>query len=335
LVQQQIDKTNTPVTAGRTLPTYLSAPSQATLDSSSLTLAQLRAISPFSPAYAAAGFTSNITAFMPVGNSLYHGLATQLTRRFAHGLQFIGAYTWSHNIDDSTASHFTTVLTPRRQQDFGNTRAERASSAIDRRQRLTASWLWETPWFNHSSSWISKNIIGNWRFVGTYTAETGELATAQSIQDSNLNGDSVDRTVINPAGNPLLGSDVTALKNSKGDTVGYLATNPNARYIRAGLGVFPNGGRNTLQTPGINNFDISIGKKFNFAERRWVEIRADAGNAFNHPQFTPGLINSVKLTTYNTGARSYLGPQNSSFQAWNQTFASNARAMQLALKVVF
>ena len=61
-------------------------------------------------------------------------------------------------------------------------------------------------------------------------AETGELATAQSIQDSNLNGDSAgDRTVINPSGDPSLGSNVKALTNSKGDTVGYLALNPNGR----------------------------------------------------------------------------------------------------------
>ena len=336
LVQEIINKTNTPVTPANSLPTFLQAPSQATLDSLGLTLAQLQAINPFTPSYFNAGFTSNITAFMPVGNSTYHGLATQLTRRFSHGLQFIGAYTWSHNIDDSTASHFSTVLTPRRQQDFGNLREDRASSALDRRQRLTVSWLWETPWLNHSSKWVEKNLIGNWRFVGTYTAETGELGTAQSIQDSNLNSDTAgDRVVINPTGDPSQGSNVKALTNSKGDTVAYLALNPNARYIRAGLGVFPNAGRNTLQMPGINNFDLSVGKKFNFAESRWVEIRADASNAFNHPQFTPGLINSVKLTPYNSGDRTYLGPQNSNFQDWAHTFPSNARTLQLALKVVF
>jgi hypothetical protein len=336
LVQQQINKTNTPVTATRNLPTYLSAPSQATLDALPLTLADLQKISPFDPAYKAAGFTSNITAFMPVGNSFYNGLATQLTRRFSHGLQFIGSYTWSHNIDDSTASHFSTVLTPRRQQDFGNTSAERATSALDRRQRLTASWLWETPWLKSSNKWMAKNLIGNWRFVGTYTAETGELATAQSILDSNLNGDSAgDRTIINPAGNPLLGSGVKALTNSQGAVVAYVATNPNARYIRAGAGAYANGGRNTLQTPGINNFDMSLAKRFNISESKVFEIRGDASNVFNHAQFTPGLINSVKLTQYNSGDRTYLGPQNSNFQAWNQTFASNARTMQLVVKFVF
>jgi hypothetical protein len=336
LVQEQINKSNTPVTPSQTLPTYLQAPSQSTLDSLPLTLAALQAINPIPANYLSAGFTSTITAFMPVGNSTYHGLATQLTRRFAHGLQFIGSYTWSHNIDDSTASHFSTVLTPRRQQDFGNLREDRSTSALDRRQRLTASWLWESPWMSHSRNWAAKNLLGNWRFVGTYTAESGELGTAQSIQDSNLNGDSAgDRTVINPAGDPAIGSDVTALTNSRGATVAYLALNPNARYIVAGKGVFPNGGRNTVQMPGINNFDLSIGKRFAIREGKSLEIRGDAANAFNHPQFSPGLVNSVKLTTYNSGDRTYLGPQDSNFQAWNQTFASNSRTMQLAMKIIF
>lgn len=337
LVQDQINKTNTPVTTSRYLPTYLQAPSQAQLDSLPLTLNQLKAISPFNPVMAAAGFNgSNITAFMPIGNSSYNGLAAQLTRRFAHGLQFVGAYTWSHNIDDSTASHFSTVLTPRREMDFGNLRIDRSSSALDRRQRFTFNGVWETPWMKSAHSWFAKNLIGNWRWVATYTAETGELGTAQSALDSNLNGDTAgDRTVFNPAGNSHLGSGVTALNNSAGQTVAYLATNPNAMYIRAGQGALANTGRNTLQMPGINNFDMSLGKRFNITESKAFEIRADASNVFNHAQFTPGLIGSIKLTQYNSGDRTYMEPQLANFQAWNQTFASNARSVQLAARVTF
>ena len=40
-----------------------------------------------------------------------------------------GAYTWSKNIDDSTAALASTVLTPRRPYDFENLRQERANSA--------------------------------------------------------------------------------------------------------------------------------------------------------------------------------------------------------------
>src|SRR5262249_29143425 len=51
---------------------------------------------------------------------------------------------------------------------------------------------------------------------------------------------------------------------------------------------FPNGftvGRNTLHTGGTNNFDASLFKTFAVADRKHLEFRWEAQNAFNHPQF--------------------------------------------------
>jgi hypothetical protein len=152
--------------------------------------------------------------------------------------------------------------------------------------------------------------------------------------DSNQNGDTVDRTIVNPSGISNVGSDVTALKNTAGATVGYLAKNPNARYIRAGVGAYPNAGRNTLQMPGINNFDLSLAKKFNFTETKFFEIRGDAGNLFNHPQYTAGYINSVRLTQQTT-TNIFLVPSAPAFAQWSQNFPSNSRTMQLVAKFVF
>jgi hypothetical protein len=335
LTQNRFNRVSS-VTANRSLVTYLNAPSQAELDALTLTLPQIQKFSNYEPRYAAAGFNgASIVGFMPWGNSIYHGMALQLNRRFARGFQMVGAYTWSHNIDDSTATHFSTLLTPRRPQSFEDLRIERASSALDRRQRFTLSAVWETPWLNHSNSWLAKNVIGNWRLVGTYTAETGELVTAQSGTDSNLNGDAAgDRTVINQFGIDNRGSDVKALRNSAGAIVAYQALDPTARYIKAGQGVYPNGGRNTLQMPGINNFDISIGKKFNFTEAKSIEFRSDFANAFNHPQYTAGYVNSIRLTSQ-TSNRVFLLPSSTQFANWSGNFPSNARSIQLALRFVF
>jgi hypothetical protein len=333
LVQQQINKFPK-VSSTRNLPTYLQAPSQSELDALPLTLADIQSASN-NPLYGPYGFTSNITAFAPIGNSIYHGLALQMNRRFAGGFQMIGAYTWSHNIDDSTATHFSTYLTPRRPQDFQNLRPDRASSALDRRHRFTLSGLWEVPFFKRSDNWFARNLIGNWRYVGTYIYESPEWVEAQSGIDSNLNGDSAgDRTIINPAGDALRGSGVTALTNSNGDTVGYLANDPTARYIKAGSGAFANGGRNTLPTRPINNFDMSLAKRFNITESKAIEFRADASNIFNHAQYVPGLVNSVRLISQNT-TRSFLLPDNAHFQDWSQNFSSNPRSIQLVLKFVF
>lgn len=331
LVQSRLNRLAR-VTADRNLPTYLQAPSQDQLDALPNTLNSLLKLPTNS--FKQYGFNSNVVGFMPIGNSNYHGLALQLNRRFSNGLQAISSYTWSHNIDDSTATHFATILTPRRPQDFQNLRADRASSALDRRHRFTVNWIYEVPWFKNSG-WFAKNIVGNWRWVATYTAESPEYATVQSGTDSNLNGDAwPDRAIINPAGDPNRGSDVTALKNSSGQTVAYLAKDTTARYIKAGRGAYANGGRNTLATRGINNWDLSFGKKFSFTESKSLEFRGDFSNFFNHPQYTTGYINSVRLTTQTT-TRVFLLPDNPQFANWSGNFPSNARSVQLAARFVF
>jgi hypothetical protein len=325
-------------TANQSLPTYLTAPSQAALNASTLTLEQMQTniTAKRNPILGPPGFASTITWWPPVGNSSYHGLASQVTRRFSNGLQFVGAYTWSHNIDDSTATHFSTFLTPRRQQDFQDLRNDRSSSALDRRHRLTLSWVYEPQWMRNASTWAARNLLGNWRFTGAYTYESPEFVTVQSGQDSNLNGDSAgDRVVVNPAGDPNRGSDVTPLRNAAGQTVGYLASDPSAMYIKAGLGVFPNGGRNTLATRPINNFDMSFGKNFAVREGHTISFRADFANIFNHAQYTPGYTNSVRKQDTYTTTRSFLIPGNDDFAKWDEVFNSNARSVQLALRYTF
>jgi hypothetical protein len=335
LTQNRLNRISRVTSTDNGLPTFLQAPSQAQLDALPLTLTQINARPNYAPAWANAGFNAaSVVGFMPWSSSIYNGLALQVTRRFAHGFQMQGAYTWSHNRDNATATHFSTVLSPRRPQDFSNLRNEWSDSPLDRRQRFTMNGLWELPWMAHANSWAAKNILGNWRFVGTYTAEVGELVTPQSGLDSNGNGDTVDRAIVNPAGQENVGSNVTALRNSSGATVAYLAANSNARYIRAGSGAFPSAGRNTLRMPGINNFDMSFGKKFNLTESKYVEFRADATNIFNHAQYTAGYINSVRLTTQ-TNTNIFLVPAAPQFAQWSNNFPSNSRTMQLVLKVVF
>jgi hypothetical protein len=51
---------------------------------------------------------------------------------------------------------------------------------------------------------------------------------------------------------------------------------------------FPNAatvGRNTLRTGGTNNFDVNLTKSIPFGETRRLDLRWEAMNAFNHPQY--------------------------------------------------
>ncbi len=338
LYQNQINR-NSLVTPTASLPTYLSAPTQATLDSLTISTASLAAAKVVSnPAWdpiGAYGFTSPITAYVPRGNSRYNGLALDVKKRYSKNLLFNLGYTYSHNIDDSTAEVASIVASPRRAQDFNNLTAEKADSALDRRHRFTYTALYDTPWFRDSQNRLVKHTLGGWQLSGTYTAETGEWATPQSGFDANQNGDAAtDRAIINPSGVPGTSSGVSALKNTSGATVAYLATNPNAQFILAQVGTYANSGRNILLTPGINNIDFTIAKNFVMRERWKLQLRADMFNAFNHPQYTLGRINNVRLRS-TFGSTNMFTPGNALFGQWDQAFSSNPRIVQITAKLSF
>ena len=341
-VQEQLNRT-TNVTAANSLPTFLTAPTAAQLASLNVNLGQLRAVSnnPWAPY----GFDQIITTYAPFGDSSYHGLAVQLTRRFTRNLSFAGAYTWSHNIDNATAVVNSTAITPRRGQDFYNLAADRSSSLLDRRQRFTLTAIYDATWFK-GGNWFLKNIAGNWTLSGTYTYESPEMATIQSGFDSNLNGDTAgDRTVINPAGQANLGSGVYGIDKS-GNHIGnggattagivaYVATNPNARYIAAGLGAYANGGRNTFPMSPIDNIDAAITKRLNITERARLQFSGQFYNLLNHSQFIPGFVSDLTPQSYTGAGRNFLVPGNAAFGQYRDFFPSNSRLVQLVAKFTF
>jgi hypothetical protein len=339
LFQNQLNR-NSIVTASHNLPLYFSQPSQATLDALPLTLAQLTTErdSSIGNPFLSAGFPLPITAYAGLGNSKYHGLAIDVNKRFSNHVLFKAGYTWSHLLDDSTAEVNSTTLSPRRPEDFNNIRKEWANSALDRRQRATFAWDYQTPWFENDSNMFLRKIAGNWTFSGAWIFESPEYATPQSGMDANLNGDAAtDRAVINLTGDPTLSSDVQTLTSVRGgttQTVGYLVSNSNAYYICARPGMYTTSGRNILKMRPVQNFDISVGKVIPIKERRSAEFRVDMYNAFNHPQYIPGRINRVSNSSH-AGETNYLTPGNSVFGLWDQVYSSNPRQLQLTAKFIF
>ena len=330
------------------LPTFFSAPTQAQLNALPLSLDDINARSSYVPTFANVGFNdASVVAFLSNGNSTYHGGSAQVTKRLTRGFQMTGAYTFSHLIDDTTAEVFSTVLSPRRVEDFQNIRRERANSALDHRHRFVASWIYEVPFFSKTTG-FTHTLLSGFQLAGTYTYETGERITVRSGNDANLNGDNAgDRAIFNPSGTEGIGSSVSPLcrisactfdedGNVIGTVVGYLADNPNARYIQTGAGAQSNIGRNTFLLPAINNVDFSVSKNFRFGESKAIQIRADFFNVFNHPQYVPGSVNSVDpvgttgLTTLNQVA-----PLTPDFLNPSQVLSSNPRVIQLAARFNF
>lgn len=321
------------------------------------TLANIEALSNILPQYASQHFTSKITSYQPYSGSNYNGLQANLTRRFQHGFLLNASYTWSKTMDDATAEVFSTVLTPRRPQNSQDLSADYSRSALDRTHRLTVAAVYDLPYFKHSN-WFEKNLIGNWEISPIYTYESPEYATALSGVNSNMNGDSggIDRPIVNPNGKKGIGSaaipvystnptlvascqtdppTVPAPTQCDGNLVGYVAANPSAYYVQAGVGTLPNVTRNTLPIRPIDDIDVSAAKRVNFTEKVAVEFQVQAFNVLNHPQYTAGKISTIDQTSTQGLSTQFQSVSNPAYNHPELLFTPNARNLQLAAKFTF
>src|SRR5262249_60504257 len=79
--------------------------------------------------------------FESAGNSIYHGVAVSVNRRFNRYYQVIGSYAYSKTIGDSDDVNIG--LGP---QDPTNVRADRALSSFDLRHRVSLAAIFESPY---------------------------------------------------------------------------------------------------------------------------------------------------------------------------------------------
>jgi len=310
--------------------------------------------------FAPFGFLGNITGDPPLGSSLYHALSARVTQRAFHGMTVDTSYTWAHAIDNSTNEFNTSALNPRRAQDTNNLRADRSDSDLDVRHKFAITALYDVPNIIHSKTGFLAALLNGYAFNNTFLAQTGQPVTIQSGLDSNANGDTAgDRAILNPSGTEGIGSDVNIVcrNNGSGATflsaatltaggtcgagasgVGYLAANPNARYIVAGQGAFASVGRNSFRSPGFGVWNMSLAKRVNVGESRFFEFRSEFYNVLNHRNFTIGngnISSTVSIpvaqgngqyTKVGTAQDGFLNPQ---------VFSGGSRTTQLVLKFVF
>jgi hypothetical protein len=304
------------------------------------------------------GFLGSLTTFPPIGSGIYHAGSVDFIRRFARGIYLRANYTFSKNIDNATNELFSSRVNPRRAQDGFDFAAERGLSALDIRHKFALSFLYEIPNVQTDHAFV-KALAHGWEWGGTYLAESGQPVTPLSGVDSNANGDSAgDRTIINPAGVGLTGSTVNFLCNAgaggatsivtdaatcgSGDDsniVGYVAADPTARFIQAGVGAKANAGRDTVPTPGLNIWNMSLLKDTKLSERFSLQFRAETYNTFNHRNFSIGLPTNNGTIDQNTNANplssGYIFVTSGNLFLNNHQFNGGSRTMQLGLRLIW
>lgn len=257
------------------------------------------------------GFSGVLTMFDPAGHSWYHGASVIAQRRLSRGLTLDTSYTWSKTMDLIENDLFTSFLNPRRPKDMYNLFSNKALSGLHHAHKFVASWVYNLPAYGGTGA-VSK-LLNGWQLNGTYMAESGQPITVLAQRDVNGDGDTAgDTAFFNPSGTKNVGSDVNfvcwngtatsigasaAACGGNGNVVGYASQNPNAMYIRPGVGGESNLGRNTFITPGINNWNLALLKNTPFwGEGRELQFRVEMLNAFNHPSYTLGKGGTSQFT---------------------------------------
>ena len=346
-VQLQLNSISPFELGAQPLPTYFSQSDiPATVPATAPSLGQFLALR--ARRYAAAGFTGGvITEEAAVGSSAYHGGAVELLHRFSRGLMLRANYTFAKTMDNSTNDLNTSAVNPRRPQDSYNLRNEWARSALDVTHKVALTWVYDLPSPNLNNR-FARGAASGWEWTGSYLFQSGQPVTIQSGVDSNGNLDAAgDRAISNSVGSQGVGSTVsrvcrdpatgaTSVNNAcaTGNTVGYVANTPNARYIQAGAGAVPNLGRNTFNSPYFNVWNMSILKSQKLTERFRLQMRVDAYDVFNHPNYTFGNLSVFQVTT-NALSQNYANLNTGSGFLNKTLFDGGSRIIQLGLKLTY
>jgi len=239
-------------------------------------------------------------------NSNYNGLWLSAEKRFAKGLTFNVSYSYSKSIDNNSVGSSNPQA-----QDFYNLSAERALSDFDARQRFVLSGIYQLPLqWNHSG--LTRRLVEGWSISPIVNLQTGNpFSPIVPTADPN-SLETFDRPNV-VAGQPLTASNPDP----------QLWLNKAAFSLPA-TGTFGNAGRNILHAPGFEDIDFAVSKRTVIAERVSLQLRAEAFNILNHPNFAQPSNN---FTATNFGqilqtrtARGDLG---------------SSRQLQLGLKLIF
>ena len=220
----------------RTRDVNLSAPvpATATFDGETFTIDRFPAARPL------VNYT-RINLFESSANSEYHGLATQLTRRFSNQFQFIMSYTYSKAEDDKPDQ---TSVVPgnagddsKLVQNFLNLREDYGTSDLDLRHRFVFSPVYDTGRFESDNAFL-RALLSDYNFSGIVQLQSGVAYSATANGDQNRDGNSFnDRT--------------------------------------------PGTARNEFRTPNTYQFDARVTRMIPFNERMRLRLILEGFNIFN------------------------------------------------------
>jgi hypothetical protein len=233
-----------------------------------------------------------ITWVDPAGISAYNGLSARLEHRFSNGLYFLNSFTWSKALGDSEQALETPSVggnSAANPQNIYNLQAERGPSSYDVSLINVTSLVYQLPFgkgrkFGSQWNGVLDRVLGGWEINTINTANTGlpinvQYTPAAANDVTGRIPDYRGLAVMRPnvIGNPT-GLQAGDPLNHYFDSTAFQVPSPGSP--------FGNLGRNAFRTPGLNQWDLGVDKKFTIRENIGLQFRSEFFNVLNHTNFT-------------------------------------------------
>jgi hypothetical protein len=222
------------------------------------------------------------------GTSASNQFQFTVDKRFSHGFNIRGAYTFAHTIDDQSGFRYNSSV----YTDPFNHAFDRASANFDVRQRLVISGIWKLPLAQRIQNGFVRKVLEGWETSGIASFQTGTPFTIFNDDNSSEENLFLDRADLIGPIQYYAPRSLHSFDPSTANCLGSAVTNANFYFnptafdcANVPMFSFGNSGRNMLRGPGRNNFDLGIGRLFNLTESKTIEFRSEFFNAFNHAQF--------------------------------------------------
>jgi hypothetical protein len=221
------------------------------------------------------------------GSSIYHGLSTNLRKRFGSHYEFLASYTWSHAIDDSTDLQST--LTP---QDSYFPGLDRSTSLFDQRHRFVFSGVYQTGQVGGDG--FAGKFLSNWTF-----APLIEFGSGRPFNIITGNGDNLQLSSLTSRPNTFNNPGCSTPVSSKYSPSGIFQEPCIANFDGTLLSLDGNLGRNAGITPWTVFDDLRVSKRVPIHERFNLEFIADMfniANRYNVAAVSPLFTNAGQAT---------------------------------------
>jgi Carboxypeptidase regulatory-like domain len=250
----------------------------------------------------------------------YEGMISSVQHRLAHNFTFLANYTNSVCISD--ADFGAALAGATNSQPFNRT-ADKGNCVFDTRHNFNMSLVAGSGSVNSANAWV-KHLLSNWELAPLVHASSGQPLNITVGKDNSLTGLNNDRP------NQVLANvDATNSICNNGSTPCVQWLNP-AAFAANPLGTYGDLARNAVRGPGTVNFDVALSRSFVFKERFRLQVRTDAFNILNHPNFVGAISPAGTVTAYST-----LTTSMTSSTFGRVAAAFDPRILQFSMKLFF